>query len=707
MRFLRKNTAVIVTVGPFYDRTDGVTIETGLTITNERITLTADTDDGSAPTNILDNVTGATSGTSNDLNYITGNDAGLMQLELTAANTNRNGRMFLTITDAANHVPVFHEFMVLPEVIYDSLILGTDTLQSDVTQWSGTNVPTPQTAGVPTVATQEQLNAGTAQAGAANTITLATSASTTTGLYVGCRVVIISGAGAGQSRYITWYTSGRVASVARTWTTTPDNTSVYIVVSDNQAPFIHMGLAAAGAAGSITFDSLASSVDETYTGQLVRILTGTGDNQIRLITAYNGTTKVATVSPNWTTAPDSTSVFATIMNGPARVDAMSANVVTATAINADAITAAKIADNAIDAGALATDTITAAKIAASALNGKGDWNIGKTGYALSSAGIQAIWDALTAAFTTANSIGKKLADWVIGATQTGDAYARLGAPAGASVSADILTIDNLVDDLESRIGTPSDLGGGATISANLSDIESQTDDIGTAGAGLTNIPWNAAWDAEVQSEVDDALVARFLDKLVTVSGTADSGSTSTMVDAARTEGDADYWKGSLLLFTSGNISGQCRIITDFNATTDTFTFSPALTQSVGTQTYVILPGISVWDDTLAEHLAAGSAGASLNTAGAAGDPWSTALPGGYGAGTAGKLVGDNLNATVSSRASQTSVDAVDDFLDTEIQAIKDQTDQFVFTSGKVNANVKAVNDATVTGTGAAGDEWGP
>lgn len=59
--------------------------------------------------------------------------------------------------------------------------------------------------------------------------------------------------------------------------------------------------------------------------------------------------------------------------------------------------------------------------------------------------------------------------------QTGDSFARLGAPAGASVSADIAA------------------------------IEAQTDDIGAAGAGLTAIPWNPAWDAEVQSEVADAL----------------------------------------------------------------------------------------------------------------------------------------------------------------------------------------------------------
>ena len=138
MKFLRQNTAVIIAVGPFYDRTDGVTIETGLTITNERITLTADTDDGSAPTNILDNVTGATSGTSNDLNYITGNDAGMMQIELSAENTNRVGRMLLSITDAGNHVPVFHELFVLPQAIFDWFTGVIVPLPANATHAAGT-----------------------------------------------------------------------------------------------------------------------------------------------------------------------------------------------------------------------------------------------------------------------------------------------------------------------------------------------------------------------------------------------------------------------------------------------------------------------------------------------------------------------------------------------------------------------------------------
>ena len=47
---------------------------------------------------------------------------------------------------------------------------------------------------------------------------------------------------------------------------------------------------------------------------------------------------------------------------------------------------------------------------------------------------------------------------------------------------------------------------GTNIAVDIIAIEGQTDDIGLAGAGLTAVPWNAAWDAEVQSEVQDAIV---------------------------------------------------------------------------------------------------------------------------------------------------------------------------------------------------------
>jgi len=56
---------------------------------------------------------------------------------------------------------------------------------------------------------------------------------------------------------------------------------------------------------------------------------------------------------------------------------------------------------------------------------------------------------------------------------------------------------------------------------------------------------------------------------------------------------------------------------------------------------------AVWDEALAGHAAVGSAGAALAAAGGAGDPWATPLPGAYVAGTAGYLMGTNLDAQIS------------------------------------------------------------
>lgn len=53
-------------------------------------------------------------------------------------------------------------------------------------------------------------------------------------------------------------------------------------------------------------------------------------------------------------------------------------------------------------------------------------------------------------------------------------------------------------------------------------------DLGT-GSGLTAIPWNAAWDAEVQSEVDDALVALNLDHLLKVAAVTGDVTNSSII----------------------------------------------------------------------------------------------------------------------------------------------------------------------------------
>ena len=69
------------------------------------------------------------------------------------------------------------------------------------------------------------------------------------------------------------------------------------------------GAAQAGTSSTITLKATASATDDVYNGMYVTITSGTGSGQIRLISDYVGSTKVATVTPNWTTAPDATSNY--------------------------------------------------------------------------------------------------------------------------------------------------------------------------------------------------------------------------------------------------------------------------------------------------------------------------------------------------------------------------------------------------------------
>jgi hypothetical protein len=88
--------------------------------------------------------------------------------------------------------------------------------------------------------------------------------------------------------------------------------------------------------------------------------------------------------------------------------------------------------------------------------------------------------------------------------QTGDNFARLGAPAGASVSADIAAIEAQTDDIGAAgagltaaddailaiLGAPvgaSLSADVAAVKAQTAAIETDTAEIGAAGAGLTNI----------------------------------------------------------------------------------------------------------------------------------------------------------------------------------------------------------------------------
>jgi hypothetical protein len=177
-----------------------------------------------------------------------------------------------------------------------------------------------------------------------------------------------------------------------------------------------------------------------------------------------------------------------------------------------------VVDQPVNATKFAGQTITAAAGVTLPSSVASPTNItAATGVVLSSAGVQAIWDALTSALTTVGSIGKRLVD-----NLTGDIYARLGSPAGASVSADIaavktdtaavkvqtdkltFTVSNQVDsnvldwksstapamtgDAYARLGAPA----GASVSADIAAVKVVDDAIKAKTDNLPSDPADAS-----------------------------------------------------------------------------------------------------------------------------------------------------------------------------------------------------------------------
>lgn len=119
---------------------------------------------------------------------------------------------------------------------------------------------------------------------------------------------------------------------------------------------------------------------------------------------------------------------------------------------------------------------------------------------------------------------------------------------------------------------------------------------------------------------------------------------------------------------------------------------------------------AVWDEALSGHTTPGSAGAALTAAGSAGDPWSTLLPGAYGAGTAGKIVGDNLTGNAYTRLGApagASVSADIAAVKTQTAAIETDTQDIqgrlpaALISGRIDATVGAMQTDVLTSTALA------
>lgn len=71
---------------------------------------------------------------------------------------------------------------------------------------------------------------------------------------------------------------------------------------------------------TLSATSLVSEDNNYYNGMEIRIVGGTGEGQVREVTGYVGSTKVATVDSAWDTEPDSTSQYEIIEKGRVALD---------------------------------------------------------------------------------------------------------------------------------------------------------------------------------------------------------------------------------------------------------------------------------------------------------------------------------------------------------------------------------------------------
>lgn len=224
-----------------------------------------------------------------------------------------------------------------------------------------------------------------------------------------------------------------------------------------------------------------------------------------------------------------------------------------------------------------------------------------------------------------------------GVAQTGDSFARLGAPAGASVSADVAavkaetaSIQSDTNDLQSR--TPAALVGGRM------DV--------SVGAMAANVMTAAAAAADLTTELQSGLATA--SALATVAGYIDTEVAAILAIAQKLDTALEL-DGAVYRFTLNALE---------------------LAPSGGASAADIAD--AVWDEATAGHQTAGTTGKALTSASSAGDPWTTEFD--------GKTAGEILQHLAAFAAGKTTIVKIGSRRHTiTFRAIDDSADRIVAT----------------------------
>lgn len=498
MLYLKQSTAATIKLGPFVDDSDGKTAETGLTISQADIRLSKNGGDIAQTHN-------SAGATHDELGYYN------VPLDTTDTNTLGTLKVIVSVSGA---LPVFADFMVITAEAYDTLC-GTDHFTVDLNGTPSVNVV--QISGDSTAADNLESYCDGTTAQPVNVTQIGGTAQSATNL---------------KDFADTGYdpTTHKVQGVVLTDTCT---TNTDMRGTDN---------AYTGTPPTVT--AIRQEMDTNST-RLAAILTNTGTTIPGLINALNDLSAQDVweyVTRTLTSAGSGGATAQEVWEYATRTLTANTNLnIPSAADIADAVWDEAIADH-------TAGTTFGGKnqrvVPSETLN---DYKADVSGLATSAA-LATVDGKVDSILEDTNELQTNQGNWL---TATGfsthsaeDVWSvatrSLTDKAGFTIAGTKTTLDDLNDissgDVLTACGTALDTYDpptatemasafteikGATWSSatdtlehirdKQSDIEADTQDlqtqIGTNGAGLTNIPWNSAWDAEVQSECTDALNA--------------------------------------------------------------------------------------------------------------------------------------------------------------------------------------------------------
>ena len=519
MDILKQSTAVSIVMGPMLNDADGNTPETTLNIAQADIRVSKN---------------GGVYAQSNNATGATHMEFGKFSVPLDTVDTATLGKVRIDI-HKSGALAVWREFMVVPANRYDSLVLGTDTLQVDVTQWSGSAVATPSVAGVPEVDLTHMVGVAQsaidlkdfADAGydpATNKVqgVLLTDACTTTTT---------------ATNLTNAPTAGDLTATMKASVNTEADTALSDIKLDH--------LIAVADADDVVDDSIIAKlaskgatadwstfVNTTDSFEAIR---DRGDTS--WVTGVGGSDRLLMVDTTIATLASQTSF--TLTSGSTDDDAYD----NCTIVIEDAATSTQKAIGIITGYTGATKTVTLEydpTIFTMAPTDKV--------YILAENALKATLANrqlnVAADGDIAGNIDGSVASVAGHTPQTGDNFPRLGAPAAASIAADLVVIDNFVDDLESRLsaaraGYLDNLSAGAVALASAL-VTAQTDLTKITGADGATVASaskseyalsSAGVDAVQDDVIEGTLTSRHIQRLMlsALTGKTSGGGTTTLV----------------------------------------------------------------------------------------------------------------------------------------------------------------------------------